>query len=98
VVLLSLVAYRMYQGSFMTAPRIEISYTRFIQEVDRTNVASLQILDKTVSGELRAESLVRIAGHDVRVKSFKANILGDGQALADRVMEKNPGIDIEVKQ
>ena len=98
VVLLSLVAYRMYQGNFMTAPRIEISYTRFIQEVDRANIANLEILDKTVSGELKTETAVRIAGHDVRVKSFKANILGDGLALADRVMEKNPGIDIDVKQ
>jgi cell division protease FtsH len=98
VVLLSLVAYRMYQGNFMTAPRIEISYTRFIQEVDRANIGNLEILDKTVSGELKTETAVRIAGHDVRVKSFKANILGDGTALADRVMEKNPGIDIDVKQ
>ena len=97
VVLLSLVAYRMYQGNFMTAPRVEISYTRFIQEVDRGNIASLQILEKTVSGELRTETVLRVAGHDVRVRGFKTNILGDGSALAQRVMDKNPGIDIDVK-
>jgi len=97
VVLLSLVAYRMYQGNFMTAPRIEISYTRFINEVDRGNVASLQILERTVSGELRAETVLRIAGHDVRVKGFKTNIIGTGSELPDRVWKTNPGIDIEVK-
>ena len=42
VVLLSLVAYRMYQGSFMAPQRVEISYTRFIDEVNKGNVASLQ--------------------------------------------------------
>ncbi len=97
VVLLSLVAYRMYQGNFMTAPRVEISYTRFIHEVDRGNIASLQILEKTVSGELRAETPLRIAGHDVRIKGFKTNILGNGSELPDRVWKTNPGIDIEVK-
>ena len=98
VVLLSLVAYRMYQGNFMTAPRIEISYTRFIGEVERGNIASLEILEKTVSGELRAETPLRIAGHDVKVKAFKTNILGNGSDLPDRVWKTNPGIDIEVKQ
>ena len=97
VVLLSLVAYRMYQGNFMTAPRIEISYTRFINEVDRGNIASLQILERTVSGELRTETVLRIAGHDVRVKGFKTNIIGTGSELPDRVWKTNPGIDIEVK-
>ena len=98
VVLLSLVAYRMYQGNFMAPPRIEISYTRFIQEVDRGNVASLQIVEKMVSGELRGETTLRVAGHDMQVKAFKTNILGNGSELPDRVWKTNPGIDIEVKQ
>ena len=37
VALLSLLAFRMYQGSFMAPQRIEISYTRFIQEGLRAN-------------------------------------------------------------
>src|SRR5262245_52396288 len=43
--LLALVAYRMYQGNFMATPRVEISYTRFIGEVDRGNIANLQIVE-----------------------------------------------------
>src|SRR5438552_811186 len=46
VVLLSLVAYRMYQGNFMAAPRVDISYTRFIQEADPGNTANPQTLEK----------------------------------------------------
>ncbi len=97
VVLLSLVAYRTYQGNSNTGPRVEISYTRFIAEVDRGNIASLQILEKTVSGELRAETALRVVGHDVRVKGFKTNIIGNGSELPDRVWKTNPGIEIEVK-
>jgi ATP-dependent metalloprotease FtsH len=97
VVLLSLVAYRMYQGNFMAAPRIEISYTRFIQEADRGNLASLQIIEKVVAGELKSETMMRVAGHDLQVKAFKTNIVGDGAELPDRIWKTNPGIEIEVK-
>jgi cell division protease FtsH len=97
VVLLSLVAYRMYQGNIMAAPRIEISYTRFIQEADRGNLASLQIIEKVVAGELKTGTMMRVAGHDLQVKAFKTNIIGDGSELPDRVWKTNPGIDIEVK-
>ena len=45
VVLLFLIAYRMYQGSFMTPQRVEISYTRFIDEVTKGNIADLQIIE-----------------------------------------------------
>ena len=65
VVLLSLVAYRMYQGSFMSPQRLEISYTRFIQEVDKGNLQNLQIVEHTVTGELKSESSVRVNNHDI---------------------------------
>ena len=49
VILLSLVAYRMYQGSFMSPQRLQVSYTRFIQEVDKGNIQNLQIIEKSVT-------------------------------------------------
>src|SRR5262245_16167721 len=54
--LLALFAYRMYQGNFMATPRVEINYTRFIQEVERGNILNLQIVEGVVTGELRSES------------------------------------------
>jgi len=98
VALLALVAYRMYQGSFMTAPRIEISYTRFIQEVERGNIHNLQIVEKVVTGELKSEVPVRPTAAEPRFKGFRTNILGDGSDLPDRVWKTNPGIEIDVKQ
>jgi ATP-dependent metalloprotease FtsH len=97
VVLLFLMAYRMYQGSFMSPQRLEVSYTRFIQEVDRGNILNLQIVEHTVTGELKAESSVRINNRDISFKSFKTNILGDGADLPDRVWKTNPNVEIEVR-
>jgi cell division protease FtsH len=97
VALLSLVAFRMYQGSFMAPQRIEISYTRFIQEVDKGNIQDVQIIEKMVTGDLRNESTMKIGAHDVPFKAFKANILGDGSDLPDKVWKANPGIEIEVR-
>jgi cell division protease FtsH len=97
VILLSLVAYRIYQGSFVAPQRAEISYTRFIQEVDRGNLQTLQIIERSVTGDLKAETTVRINNHDVPFKSFKTNIVGDGADLPDRIWKTNPGIEIEVR-
>jgi len=97
VVLLSLVAYRMWQGSFMTAQRAEISYTRFMREVDAGNVANLQITAKTVTGELKKEATVKLNNHDVPFKAFKTTILGDGIDVRDRAWKANPGAEIDVR-
>jgi ATP-dependent metalloprotease FtsH len=100
VVLLSVVAYQMYQGNFVAPQRVEVSYTRFIHEVDRGNILSLQILENTVTGELKAESTVRIGTRDVAFKSFRTNVLtgpmGPDANLPERVWKTNPGIEIEV--
>jgi cell division protease FtsH len=97
VLVLTLFAYRMYQGNFMSPQRAEISYTRFIGEVDRGNIQNLQIIERTVSGELKTETPVRIGNHEFPVKAFKTNIVGDGSEIPDRVWKTNPGVEIEVR-
>jgi ATP-dependent metalloprotease FtsH len=97
VVLLSLVAYRMYQGSSTAAQRMEISYTRFIRDVDSGNIANLQITESTVTGELKRESSLKLNGKDVAYKAFKTNIVGDGATLPDRVWKANKDAEIDVR-
>jgi cell division protease FtsH len=97
VVLLSLMAFRMYQGGLMGPQRVEVSYTRFISDVDTGNIESLEITDRTVAGELKKQSVVRIGNHDVPYKSFRTNIVGDGSTLPDRVWKTNPGAEIDVR-
>ena len=97
VVLLAIVTVRIYQGSFMAPQRLEVSYTRFMQEVDKGNILNLQILDHNVTGELRGESLLRVSGHDLTFKTFKTNIAGEGADLPERVWKTNPGIEIDYR-
>jgi DNA polymerase III delta prime subunit len=97
VVLLSLVAYRMYQGNFTAPQRVEVSYTRFIRDVDSGNIANLQITESTVTGELKKESTVKLNNRDLPYKGFKTNIVGDGATLPDRVWKANPGAEIDVR-
>jgi cell division protease FtsH len=97
VVLLAIVTVRIYQGSFMAPQRLEVSYTRFMSEVDKGNILNLQILDHNVTGELRNESTLRVGGHDLPFKTFKTNIAGEGADLPDRVWKTNPGIEIDYR-
>jgi len=86
VLLLALVAYRMYAGNLLTTQRIDIPYTRFVQEVEKGNIERVTFVEetRTVLGELRTETAETIGGRSVSLKQFKTNFLGDGAALADR--------------
>src|SRR5512140_3388370 len=86
----------MYQGNFMATPRAEINYTRFVQEVEKGNIASLEIVENVVSGELKEEASIKVSGRDMRFKAFKTNILGTGESLPERVLKTNPDIPISV--
>jgi cell division protease FtsH len=97
VLLLSLLAYRLYQGSFNVTPRADVSYTRFIHEVDTGNINNLQILENTVTGELKHDQVLVVNGRSIPFKAFKTNIVGNGENLPDRVWKTNPGIEIEVR-
>jgi len=100
VVLLSLVVYRILRDDLIPSQRQEVSYTRFIQEVDRGNILNLQILENTVTGELKNESTLRVGSRDISFKAFRANVLvgpmGPDANLPDRVWKTNPGIEIQV--
>ncbi len=87
----------MYQGSFMAPQRVEVSYTRFIREVDAGRIANLQITEGTVTGELTKPDTVKISNHDVPYKAFKTNIVGDGATLPDRVWKANRNAEIDVR-
>ena len=98
VVLLSLVAYRMYQGSFMTPQQAEINYTRFMQEVDKGNIKELKVMGKTVTGEFKSDTRVSVNGTDLAVRNFKTSILGDGTEIAERVYAADTDVPIDVQE
>ena len=102
VILLALVAYKMYSGNLLATQRVEIPYTAFMLEVDRNNVEAANFAEqtRTLTGELKTEITQKVGGRDVSVKSFKTNFLGDGSLLADKVRATGarvgvnaPGVD-----
>src|SRR5258708_37280231 len=68
-----------------------------MQEVDKGNILTLQIIERSVTGDLKTEASIRIGNHDLPFKSFKTNIVGDGSDLPDRIWKTNPGVEIEVR-
>src|SRR5262245_41601227 len=99
VLLLAIIAYRMYAGNLLTTQRIDIPYTRFVQEVEKGNIERATFVEetRTVLGDLHTESTEAIGGRQVTLKSFKTNFLGDGAALADKARAANPTAQITVQ-
>src|SRR5262249_44979143 len=99
VLLLALVAYRMYAGNLLSAQRVDIPYTRFVQEAEKGNIERATFVEetRTVLGELRTETSETIGGRAVTLKAFKTNFLGDGAALADKTRTSNPSAQITVQ-
>ena len=97
VILLSFAAFQMYKGGGFSAPqRAEITYTRLYQEIEKGNIQSLQIIEHSVTGELKVECSHRVDGQDKSFKQFKANIVGEGAELPALVWKTNPGVEIKV--
>ncbi len=99
LLLLALVAYRMFAGNLLTTQRIDIPYTRFVQELEKGNIERATFIEetRTVLGELHAEANETVAGRAVSIKSFKTNFLGDGALLADKARQANPNAQIMVQ-
>jgi hypothetical protein len=99
VLLLAIIAYRMYAGNLLTSQRIDIPYTRFVAEMEKGNLARATFVEetRTVLGDLRSEATETIGERSVSLKSFKTNFLGDGAALADKARINNPTAQITVQ-
>jgi len=99
LLLLALVAYRMFAGNLLTAQRIDIPYTRFVQEVEKGNIERATFVEetRTVLGDLHEEGTETVGGRSVPVKSFKTNFLGDGATLAEKTRAANPNAQITVQ-
>ena len=99
VLLLAIIAYRMYAGNLLTAQRVDIPYTQFVTEMEKGNLERATFIEetRTVLGDLRSETSQTIGGRAVSIKSFKTNFLGDGAALADKARTTNPNAQITVQ-
>jgi cell division protease FtsH len=92
ILLVAVIGAQMYFQQ-RTTP-VDISYTRFVQEINNANIKALSITDNQVSGELNRPTSVRVADHDVPFTRFRTFIIGTGERLPDLVWAKNPNAEI----
>ncbi len=76
--------------------RADISYTRFVEEVNKGNIDHIDIVANEVTGELKTSSSIQVAGRPVPFKEFHTYFAGTGENLPKQVWEKNPGIEINI--
>jgi cell division protease FtsH len=78
--------------------RVDISDTRFIEEMNKGNIKKLVVtLNKDaneVQGELKVSASVDVAGRPMPFKEFRTWYQGDSNAISKMVWDKNPGIEI----
>ena len=81
-------AFQLYFQSKET--RVEISYTRFIEEIEAGNLASADIADRHVEGELATTATIIMNGAPVEFIQFDAWLLVDDPDLFSVIREHSP--------
>jgi len=66
----------------------EIPYSRFTEEVTASNVRSVSIVEKQISGELNSQITVTSQGKDVKVSRFKTYIPFEDSKLVRELLDK----------
>jgi ATP-dependent metalloprotease FtsH len=92
ILLVAVIGAQMY-FSQRTAP-LDISYTRFVDEVNRGNIKSLVVTDGQVLGELKRQASTQVGTQRVGFSRFRTYIIGDGADLPEKVWKTNPGVEI----
>ena len=75
--------------------RVEISYSRFIEEIEAGNLAAVNIADRHVEGELATMSTVRLNGGPVDFIEFETWLLSDDPDLFGVIREHSPNAMVQ---
>jgi cell division protease FtsH len=70
--------------------RVEISYSRFIEEIEAGNLAAVDIADRHVEGELATTATVVLSGSSVDFILFETWLLSDDPDLFSVIREHSP--------
>jgi len=70
--------------------RVEISYSRFIEEIEAGNLAAVDIADRHVEGELATTATVVLSGSAIDFIQFETWLLSDDPDLFSVIREHNP--------
>ncbi len=95
IVVVSVLVAQLYFGQ--RPQRVDISYTRFVEEINKGNIEKVDVVNNEVSGELRTSSSILVATRPIPFKSFRTFIAGSGETLPKMIWEKNPGIEVNIR-
>jgi cell division protease FtsH len=95
ILLVAVIGAQMYFTQ-RTTP-VDVSYTRFIDEIRRGNIKTLTISEGQVSGELKKGSTLSVAGRDVPFTRFRTFIVGQGENLPEKVWAADSTVEIVSK-
>ena len=70
--------------------RVEISYTRFIEEIEAGNLSEVEIADRHVDGLLSTTSTIIVNGSPVEFIQFETWLLPDDPDLLATIREHSP--------
>ncbi|MDI6809259.1 MAG: ATP-dependent metallopeptidase FtsH/Yme1/Tma family protein [Candidatus Eisenbacteria bacterium] len=97
-VLFTLIAVIVFQYFSVGRPREqEISFSKFVQEINHSNIKSVVIGGKKIKGDLRSESAVDVEGKSVKFTNFVAWIPFEDPQLPQRILDKNPDANVTSK-
>ena len=77
IVVVSVLVAQLYFGQ--RPQRVDVSYTRFVEEINKGNIEKVDIVNNEVSGELKTSSSILIGNRPVPFKSFHTYIAGSGE-------------------
>ena len=95
IVVVSVLVAQLYFGQ--RPQRVDVSYTRFVEEINKGNIEKVDIVNNEVSGELKTSSSILVGNRPVPFKSFHTYIAGSGESLPKMIWEKNPGIEVNIR-
>ncbi len=73
----------------------EITYDRFVREIEASNIKSVEMVEKEVTGELVSEGTVTVDGEQVPFTRFKVYLPTADPDLPKLIMEKNPEAEVK---
>ena len=77
--------------------RPEVSYTWFREQIEKGNLASVDILEKEVHGDLKEPAPIMTRSSATTTCSFKVVLPGDDPTLPDLIWKTNPHIEINAR-
>ncbi|NIM97462.1 MAG: ATP-dependent zinc metalloprotease FtsH [candidate division Zixibacteria bacterium] len=93
LLLLAITVIQIYSGSKRDA--VTITYTEFMQELERSNIKKVTLVEKDIEGEFVSQISKTVGKRTGSFRKFKLHIPFEDPSLLERLEEKNVEIDAE---